>query len=341
MTIITSSGSRVQTNGWQRVLQQAIRNTRELGDALGLELPETGTDFGLLVPRPFLSRMKPGDPRDPLLLQVLIQEAENVSVAGYSGDPLQEQAATGETGLQPDRPRGLLQKYQGRVLVVTTGACAINCRYCFRRHFPYQDYQPDRRAWEQIIAQIRADSSLTEVILSGGDPLVMNDRFLADLAAQLAGITHITTLRIHTRLPVVIPQRVCDELIAWISTLPLQVVIVTHINHGNEIDSDVITAMGRLAQAGATLLNQSVLLKDINDDADTLTDLSQQLFKAGILPYYLHLLDPVDGAAHFDTSEKRARALMRSLTSRLPGYLVPRLVREVPGTDAKQLRFPG
>ncbi|MDP4597445.1 MAG: EF-P beta-lysylation protein EpmB [Pseudomonadales bacterium] len=316
-----------QTQSWQALLKSAITDPVELATILQIDVPIFRSEFPLLVPWPYLSRIRPGDPLDPLLLQVLPQSREALDVPGYVADPLQE--------LDQSPIPGVIQKYHGRLLVVATGACGINCRYCFRRHFPYAEFQPSRAAWDQIISTVAADSSITEVILSGGDPLLLNDRQLADIARRLADINHVTTLRLHTRLPVVIPQRIDAALLDWISQTRLQVVVVLHINHSAEIDPAVAAAARSLSAAGVTLLNQSVLLKGINDQVEILTDLSRALFAIGVLPYYLHVLDAVAGAAHFDLPETRARHLLAEVVKKLPGYLVPRLAREIPGEASK------
>ena len=321
--------SRLETvhHSWQWQLKHAIRDVASLAEALGLQLPEVESNFPLLVPLPFLARMEPGRLDDPLLLQVLPRPEENLAVPGFLDDPLCEQATT---------TPGLLQKYKGRVLVVLTGACAINCRYCFRRHFPYHEHQPDSRHWQMILEQVKRDESIREIILSGGDPLVLKDRHLASVLDSINRIEHVDSIRFHTRLPVVIPQRISDDLLNSLQASDKNIVFVLHINHEAEIDGEVIQAMGRLRSAGATLLNQSVLLKGVNDSVTTLSSLSRRLFEAGILPYYLHLLDPVNGAAHFDTEAETGIGIIEQLTRELPGYLVPKLVREVPGVLAKQ-----
>ncbi|XOV86054.1 MAG: EF-P beta-lysylation protein EpmB [Pseudomonadota bacterium] len=316
-----------QSQPWQWQLQNAVTSIDELVRLLELNYPLVADPFPVMVPLPFLARMEPGNPADPLLLQVLPSAAERANVPGFSVDPVGEQGISAV--------RGLLHKYHGRVLVVTTGQCAVNCRYCFRRHFPYQDTTPGRRDWQTIFDHIRADATISEVILSGGDPLILPDDRLAWIADELAGIAHIETLRIHTRLPVMIPSRVSTELLTWMAASRLQLVLVTHINHPREIDESVSQAAARLKAAGVLLLNQSVLLRAINDSAITLAELSRKLFRAGILPYYLHLLDPVSGAAHFDVPRDEALQLVTLMGNMLPGYLVPRLVREVPGASSK------
>lgn len=318
---------------WQQLLAQAVSDPAELVALLGLDrslLPAAraaaGT-FPLRVPRGFVARMRPGDPADPLLRQVLPLGEELAQVPGYSDDPVGD--------LRARRGPGVLQKYQGRVLLTATGACGVHCRYCFRRHFPYAEENPRRAHWEAALDAVRADPSIREVILSGGDPLSLSDASLAEIAAALEAIPHIGRLRIHTRQPVVLPERVDDRLLAWLTASRLQKVVVIHANHAREIDTHVHDAMKRLADTGASLLNQSVLLKGVNDSPEALAGLSEALFAAGVLPYYLHLLDKVRGAAHFDVPETRARQLMAALRARLPGYLVPRLVREDPGAPSK------
>lgn len=319
-----------QSRSWQWLLAHAITDTGELVRALGLPNLAVDTDFPTLVPLPWLARIEPGNPDDPLLLQVLPTVAENIATPGFVNDPLHESGASPVPGL--------LHKYHGRVLVVVSGACAVNCRYCFRRHFPYQAFQPDTAGWHRIADYVASDPSIREVILSGGDPLVLSDKRLSWIVETIAAIEHVDTLRIHTRLPVVIPQRVCTALTDWIASSRLHIVVVIHSNHAQELDEAVADAMQSLADAGTVLLNQSVLLRGVNDNADALVDLGRRLFEIGIMPYYLHLLDPVKGAAHFDVPDDEARQLLDKVAARLPGYLVPRLVREVPGGAFKQSR---
>jgi len=271
--------------------------------------------------------MGPGDPTDPLLRQVLPLGEEALPAPGYVTDPLQEAEHT--------PARGLIHKYAGRVLLITSPACAVNCRYCFRRHFPYGDNSPSRAQWEASLEHLRTDPSITEAILSGGDPLAASDRQLAWLVERLEAIPHLRRLRIHTRLPVVIPDRIDAALLDWLGKSRLQKVVVLHINHAQEIDPAVVDACARLKTAGVTLLNQSVLLRGVNDSVDALAALSERLFEAGVLPYYLHVLDPVAGAAHFDVPDGQARELVAGLREVLPGFLMPRLVREVPGEGSK------
>lgn len=316
-----------QSRTWQWILGNAITDINELVRVLGLPGPRPRTDFPVLVPMPWLYRIEPGNPRDPLLLQVLPSSAELEASPGFLLDPLME------AGSAP--AAGLLHKYHGRVLVIVSGACAVNCRYCFRRHFPYQDFKPDTAEWREIANYVDHDSSITEVILSGGDPLVLSDRRLGWIVDTLSRIEHVDTLRIHTRMPVAIPQRVVEPMLDWIRSTRLHVVMVIHANHPREIDQSVADALAALSNAGVRLLNQSVLLRDVNDAAPVLIELSRRLFDVGVMPYYLHLLDPVQGAAHFDVPEAEARLLMHDVAAHLPGYLVPRLVREVPGEPYK------
>lgn len=321
------------TARWQRSLADLITDPRELLAMLGLDpalLPAAllaSDSFRLRVPREFVGRMRHGDATDPLLRQVLPLGEEIIAVPGYTGDPLAESRHT--------RTPGLLQKYQGRVLVIVSGACAINCRYCFRRHFPYADNTPDSAHWQHVFATLAADPSIEEVILSGGDPLMVSNRRLAWIINELAAIPHLSRLRVHTRLPVVIPDRIDQELPGILAGSRLAPIVVIHANHANELDNGVAAAMARLAAAGVSLLNQSVLLRGVNDSVAAQEELSRRLLGCRVLPYYLHLLDPVTGAAHFDVPESAATDLLRMLTARLPGYLVPRLVREIPDRPAK------
>ncbi|CAM3602372.1 EF-P beta-lysylation protein EpmB [Halomonas lysinitropha] len=318
---------------WQTQLARAIRDPRELCRRLGLDEAwwpgaEAGHAlFEVRVPEAYLARIRPGDPSDPLLRQVLPLAEEAVTMAGYVADPLAE--------VEHAPAPGLIHKYAGRVLLIASPACAVNCRYCFRRHFPYEENAPSRAQWESTLDYLRGDPSLHEAILSGGDPLAASDRQLAWLVERLEGISHLKRLRIHTRLPVVIPDRIDDALLGWLGATRLQKVMVLHINHANEIDEAVMAACRRLSAAGVTLLNQSVLLRGVNDDVGTLCTLSERLFEAGILPYYLHVLDPVAGAAHFDVVDEEARKLVAGLREVLPGFLMPRLVREIPGEASK------
>jgi len=271
--------------------------------------------------------MRPGDPGDPLLRQVLPLDREMGAADGFSSDPI------GELASPP--AEGVLHKYHGRALVMVTGACAVHCRYCFRRHFPYADHAAAGRDLESTINRIALDPQIAEVILSGGDPLTAADSFLEEFARSLVEIPHVRRLRIHTRLPIVLPQRVDIQLIRWMKEIEVPLVVVVHTNHANEIDREVRRALASLETTGATLLNQSVLLAGVNDSISSLVELSETLFDAGVLPYYLHMLDRVAGAAHFEVSEDEAQKLMAAVRAALPGYLVPRLVREIPGAQAK------
>ncbi len=319
--------------GWQAQLSGALRDPRALLARLELDealLPGAKAGHGLFevrVPEAYLTRIRLGDPNDPLLRQVLPLSAETDSVRGFVSDPLEEAEHT-------PRP-GLIHKYAGRVLLIASPICAINCRYCFRRQFPYAENSPSRAQWNDALDYLRNDTSIAEAILSGGDPLASSDKRLTWLAERLEEIPHLKRLRIHTRLPVVIPDRIDDALLGWLGATRLQKVMVLHINHTNEIDDAVIKACARLRSIGVTLLNQSVLLRGVNDDVETLAALSERLFEAGILPYYLHVLDPVSGAAHFDVPDEEAVALVAALRKRLAGFLMPRLVREVPGEKSK------
>ncbi len=335
MTIVASSNDSVPTTAisWQQAMKDAVRDPLELCRVLGL--PESfqspaqhaSASFGTFVPPGYLAKITPGDPHDPLLRQVLPRGEEMEAAAGFTTDPIGEQSAV----VHP----GVLQKYQGRSLIVATGACAVHCRYCFRRHFPYQDGPKSPSAWEQAISGLAQDSSIQEVILSGGDPLTLTDPILADLVARLARIPHLKRLRIHTRLPIMIPQRVTDQMLSWLTRTRLVPVMVVHANHPREIDQQVSEALGRIVDAGVPTLNQAVLLRGVNDDVETLAGLSQRLLDCRTLPYYLHQLDPVAGAAHFHVSVEEGRKLIAELRKRLPGYGVPRYVQEQEGESSK------
>jgi EF-P beta-lysylation protein EpmB len=318
---------------WQRLWRDAVRDPRELLALVGLPAlagrvsEAAAAQFPLRVPRGFVARMRPGDPADPLLRQVLPLDDEDRIVPGFVLDAVGDRDARGGTGI--------VHKYEGRALLVATGSCAIHCRYCFRRHFPYGEETAAAGQWREALAYLAADPGLSEVLLSGGDPLSLATPKLAEFTGALAGLPHVRRLRLHTRLPVVLPERVDDALLAWLSALPQQRVVVIHANHANEIDDGVARALGELRRAGATLLNQAVLLRGVNDEVAAQAALSERLFEAGVLPYYLHQLDRVAGTAHFEVPDAEALALHAALAARLPGYLVPRLVREVAGAPAK------
>ncbi|SKC03429.1 EF-P beta-lysylation protein EpmB [Luteibacter sp. 22Crub2.1] len=319
--------------GWRELWRDAITDAGELLRAVGLDartdlLPPDDAGFPLRVPRGFAARMHQGDASDPLLLQVLPRRAEHDMAEGFTVDAVGDMAS--RTG------HGVLHKYDGRALLIASGSCAVNCRYCFRRHFPYGEEIAAAAQWREALTHVKADTSIRELILSGGDPLSLATHKLAELTRGLAEMPHVIRLRIHTRLPVVLPERVDDEFTTWLSSLPLQKVVVLHANHANEFDASVDAACARLRDAGATLLNQSVLLRGINDDADILTDLCERSFAAGVLPYYLHQLDKVAGAAHFEVDDETALRLVDALRARLPGYLVPKLVRELQGDPSKR-----
>ena len=370
---------------WQSVLAEAIRSPAELCRLLGMDpalaavADRAAGGFPLLVPRPYLARIRPGDPADPLLRQVLPQAAELVPAPGFSPDPLGE----AKTGCGPGLLH-VLQKYQGRILMVTTGSCAVHCRYCFRRHFPYQNalgkgtvpfssnenrdsppcvgvavalpspqsaensgvavQLPPQHSvvslyaqWDGALEQIAADPSLHEVILSGGDPLTLPDAELAEIIGRLAEVPHLRRLRIHTRLPVMIPQRITDELLGLLRGNRVSPIMVVQVNHPAEIDPAVARAFGRLVDAGVPLLNQAVLLRGVNDRADVLAELCERLVDLRVMPYYLHQLDPVAGAAHFEVPIETGRTLIAALRARLPGYAVPRYVRETRGGTNKEV----
>ena len=317
---------------WSEQLRTAIRDPfelcRELGlpEELAIQAKAADAAFRLLAPRAYVARIRPGDPEDPLLRQILPLAEEMATHPDFITDPVGDADAT--------LTNGLLQKYHGRALLVTTGACAVHCRYCFRRHYPYSSVPKGIEAWSEALRMIESDSTITEVLLSGGDPLMLVDSTLRDLVRRIDDIPHVERIRVHTRLPIMIPSRVTEELLRLFADCTSRIVFVVHVNHPNEIDQPVADSFSRLKEAGITLLNQSVLLSGVNDRADTLIELSETLFNAGVLPYYLHQLDRVAGAAHFAT-ESSGEWLVSELRRQLPGYLVPRLVAELPGEPCK------
>ena len=323
-----------QTKSWQQQMRGMIRDPEQLFQRLQLdpsEQPDIAAamrQFPLRVPEAFVAKMAIGDWRDPLLLQVLPLATESQEQPGFINDPLDE--------INANPAPGLIHKYHGRVLLITSPSCAIHCRYCFRRNFPYDDNNPSQQDWQKTLGYIQERPDISEVILSGGDPLSAPDDYLEKLIHKIAAIPHVKTLRIHTRLPLVLPARITPELTKVLSNHRLKTVMVIHCNHANEIDTHTAGALDILQKADITLLNQSVLLKEINDNVDTLVNLSERLFDAKVMPYYLHLLDKVRGAAHFDVTEVKAQALMEGILTKLPGYLVPRLVLEDPKASSKR-----
>ncbi|AEH32115.1 EF-P beta-lysylation protein EpmB [Vibrio anguillarum] len=329
--IITRKLDSVEQN-WLQQLTNAISNPAELLQQLEINpaLWQNGFAarklFALRVPQSFVDRMEKGNPYDPLLRQVLPLNDEFEWHDGYSNDPLDE---------QNNAIPGLLHKYRNRVLMIVKGGCAINCRYCFRRHFPYQENKGSKQVWQQSVDYIAAHPELNEVILSGGDPLMAKDEELRWLIDAISSLPHIKRLRIHSRLPVVIPARITNALCDLLRETRLQVILVTHINHANEINLEFKQQMSRLRAINVTLLNQGVLLKGVNDSVDAQVALSETLFDAGILPYYLHVLDKVQGAAHFFVSDQKAKEIMAGVIERVSGYLVAKLTREIGGRASK------
>lgn len=317
---------------WQKDLREVITEPEKLLKMLNIAPDDYKYHFKarqlfpVRVPKPFIKRMKKGDINDPLLRQVMPLNKEFVVTEGFSQDPLHEHTNSVE---------GLLHKYKSRVLMIVKPGCAINCRYCFRRHFPYQENSPNKQRWQQALTYIAKHKTISEVIFSGGDPLMASDEHLTWLIEQIEKIPHIKRLRIHSRLPVVIPNRVTPELVQLLANTRLKVTIVLHINHGNEIASDLVDALEPLHQARIPIFNQSVLLQGVNDDANTLIELSEVMYDAGIIPYYLHLFDQVQGAAHFDVSEEKAVSIAKEMLATLPGFLMPKLVREIAGEANK------
>jgi len=319
---------------WQQQLAEAIGSLEELCAYLDLPMDQlpvsvaAAKDFPLRVPLNFADCMEKGNPNDPLLRQILPVRDELTFYPNYSDDPVGDLQAATESGV--------LHKYHGRMLMINTGSCAIHCRYCFRRNFPYGDFQLSKQREFAAVQSIREDSSITEVILSGGDPLLLNDARLGSLIRELSAVGHLRRIRIHSRLPVVLPSRITEKLVGLLVESGKQIILVIHCNHAREINDRVAAACRILNGSGITVLNQSVLLKGVNDSADALCELSERLFGVGVIPYYLHLLDKARGTGHFEISRTEALAILRQVQNRLPGYLVPRLVQEQAGAPAKQ-----
>lgn len=336
--MITRTEARWQTGDWQHEMKTMIRSLDELCRFVGLDVSALDVSeqacqaFPLRVPRPYASCMEKGNARDPLLLQVLPQALEMADAPGFVSDPLEEAAF--------NPVPGLVHKYHGRVLLIASPSCAVHCRYCFRRHFPYQANTPGLAEWQAALDYIAADDSIHEVILSGGDPLSASDAYLCRLIERLAAIDHVRYLRVHSRLPVVIPQRITDDLLAALTGTRLKPVVVVHINHANELSQDVAGALARLRVAGVRVLNQTVLLADVNDNLPAQRELLEKLHWHNIEAYYLHLLDPVAGAAHYQVDNEKALALYDRLRRQLPGFMLPHLVRETPHAPYKHWLCP-
>ena len=316
---------------WQQTLANLITDPHELLSLLDLKAEDIAwkwdKKFPLRVTHSFVNRMKKGDPNDPLLRQVLPLEQESQLSSGFSSDPLKES--------QSNPVPGLLHKYSSRVLLTFTSSCAIHCRFCFRRHFPYDENNPGRKGWPAILDYIANHPEIVEVILSGADPLMAQDEIIGEFIKKLEHIPHVQLLRFHTRLPVVIPERITVSFVKTIANSRFNTVMIYHINHPAEITPSIVKGVSLLKENNITVLNQTVLLKDVNDNIADLKELSFSLFKAGILPYYVHLLDPVEGASHFSVTQENASTLQLALRNSLPGYLVPQFVKEVPYEASK------
>lgn len=323
----------VENVTWQGEIRAAVRDPAEL--CRRLELPAKlarqaaagAAQFPVFVPPSYLARMELGNPSDPLLRQVLPLSGEGDVVAGFSRDPVGDAAATLRSGV--------LQKYGGRALLISTGSCAVHCRYCFRRHFPYEAAPHSEAAWVAALTSITADPSITEVILSGGDPLMLVDSRLTMLIGKIADLPQVVRLRVHTRLPIVVPRRVTDELLQLLTNTRLTSVMVIHANHARELADDVALALGKLREGGVLLLNQAVLLREVNDSVAAQCELSERLIAVGVLPYYLHQLDRVAGAAHFEVPIAEGKEIIAELRRQLPGFMVPRYVQEIPTEASK------
>ena len=323
-----------QEQNWQSQLSDLITDPAELLSLLNLSTEQllsgailASQEFKLRVPRAFVEKIEKANPADPLLLQVLPHHLELEDHAGFVTDPLGEE----EANQQP----GVLHKYKSRFLLTLTGACAVHCRYCFRRHFPYQENLPKNNDWINIKEYIESQPDINEIILSGGDPLTLSNRKLQLWIERLESIHQIKYLRIHSRVPIVIPSRIEDEFISILKKSRLRIILVIHSNHASELDDYTCSKLRELTNNKITLLNQAVLLKGVNDSVDVLTDLSYKLFDTGVMPYYLHVLDKVKGAHHFDSNTQDIQDIYTEVLANLPGYLVPKLVREIAGENNK------
>ncbi len=333
--IITRTPARWQTSDWQNALKNMSRSLQEVLDyceigAEDLNLQQQAeADFCVKAPKHYLNQIEKGNAQDPLLLQILPTSSEVNTHTQAEKDPLKEERF--------NKAPGLIHKYAGRVLLIANPSCAIHCRYCFRRHFDYQENTLSREDWQKTLDYIRNDESIFEVILSGGDPLSNNDKQLGYLLKQISETPHINTIRFHTRIPTVLPERITDDLLELLQSIPQQMVMVLHINHANEISDDVASSLHKLAAAGIRLLNQSVLLKGVNDHVEALQSLMLKLHQLNVGAYYLHTLDTVEGAMHFAVDDDLALGLYCSLQAKLPGYMLPKLVREIPFESNKTL----
>ncbi|MDM4019253.1 EF-P beta-lysylation protein EpmB [Roseiconus lacunae] len=317
---------------WQTAMKRAIRRSDELCRYVGIDpafAAPSAEGFPTFVPLEFADRIKRGDPSDPILRQVLPADDERHEVPGFVADPVGD--------LRVSQAGGVLHKYDGRALIVTHGACAVHCRYCFRKEFPYSELNAQKSKWKPALDYIRSDPSIEEVLLSGGDPLVLSDQSLRTLVEELESISHVRRLRLHTRLPIVIPQRITDALLDLLAESSLMTWLVIHANHSQEFDPAVVEGLTRMRRRGIALLNQSVLLSQVNDDVESLCDLSKTLINAGVQPYYLHQLDQVRGASHFWVPPEKGLELIDQLRTQLPGYAVPTFVREQSGQPSKTL----
>ena len=332
MAILTNTENFVGPDiGWQQHLKLAIRDVDQLLELL--ELPanlacqkQANGPFPVFAPLPFVSRIERGNPNDPLLRQLLPTPDENLEVPGFVADPLHEAGVQLETGI--------LHKYSNRALLVVNGTCGIHCRYCFRREYPYSGNSLTQD-WTTAVERIAGNEAIEEVLLSGGDPLTWVDSKLGDLITALNDISHLKRIRIHSRMPIVIPQRVTDGLLDVLNSSNSPIVMVLHCNHANEIDAEVVEICRQLINHRIVLLNQAVLLRGINDSVDSQIHLSERLVEAGVVPYYLHQLDSVRGASHFRVPQNVGVQLIQEMRKRVSGYLVPKFVQEIPGEPHK------
>lgn len=321
--------TQILTPRWKHILRSNFIHLSKLADFLELTEDQRNrllarSRFVLNLPLRLAEKIEKGNLEDPIFKQFVPTELENDVMEGFVSDPVGDGACRVE--------KKLIHKYEGRVLLVTTGACAMHCRYCFRQNF---EYEVQQKGFDEAVELIAADASIHEVILSGGDPLSLDDQVLEGLLRRLANIPHVRNIRFHTRFPIGIPERINESFLKLLESVPVQFWFIVHVNHPRELDEDVLAALKSMQKLGIPVLNQSVLLKGVNDDVEVLAELYGRLINHGIMPYYLHQLDRVKGTAHFEVKESEGVALVNALSKRLPGYAVPKYVREVAGMPAK------
>lgn len=314
-----------QVTLWKTILRKNFTSISALADFLELSFEQRSQliqnpNFPLNLPLRLAQKMAKGTLDDPLFKQFVPLQKELIETSFFKADPVCDKSFL--------KQKKLLKKYEGRVLLLCTSACAMHCRYCFRQNFPYET---DEKSFHEELKWIEKHLSVHEVILSGGDPLSLSDEKLEKILLPLASMSHIHRIRFHTRFPIAIPERIDKGFLKLIKQLPQQLYFVIHCNHPKELDAEVFNCLKSLQKTGSVVLNQSVLLKGVNDKLDTLVELSRQLINGGVIPYYLHQLDQVKGAAHFEVPVAKGRLLIKKMTQLLSGYAIPKYVKEIAG----------